>query len=120
MSSADIPADFERDPVTGDLLTVSRRRAAKRSFVDLVRTELGSRPWSPRVGTRNLLFENSNVVDRAALVQTLEELAFNYAPEILLRDIRIEARGNRNQLKVFIEYTLRGESDERNLIEVDI
>lgn len=118
--SADLPPDLEQDPVTGDLLSVGRKRAAVRSFVDLVKTSFGSRPWQSNVGMRNVLFETTKTVDRVALEQSLEELAFNHAPEVILRDISVRTNGNPHQLKVFIEFSLRGFSDDRNLIEVDI
>ena len=65
----DLNLNFTRNPVTGDVATVTDVNAVKRSIRNLLLTNHYDRPFHPEVGSGipNLLFENFVFLEKKSL-----------------------------------------------------
>lgn len=118
-TAADIDPDFTRDPITGDVMGSSRAAAAKRSFIDIVRTRFGERPWAAEIGTPELLFNNGDAARSLVFQQTLDEIAEKYAEDIVLESVNFSDHSG-NAVTINIEFSLRGRSQDSFSFEVDL
>ena len=48
----DLPLNLTPNPVTGDTPPATNENAVKKALINLIKTPLGSRPFSPEYGTR--------------------------------------------------------------------
>ena len=78
----DLNLNFTRNPVTGDVATVTDVNAVKRSIRNLLLTNHYDRPFHPEVGSGipNLLFENFGPITANQLSREIETMILNYQP----------------------------------------
>ena len=78
----DLNLNFTRNPVTGDVATVTDVNAVKRSIRNLLLTNHYERPFHPEIGSDNpaLLFENFGPITGNQLSRNIEEMILNFEP----------------------------------------
>ena len=78
----DLNLNFTRNPVTGDVATVTDVNAVKRSIRNLLLTNHFDRPFHPELGSNipALLFENFGPITGNQLSRQIEEIIGNYEP----------------------------------------
>ena len=78
----DLNLNFTRNPVTGDMATVTDVNAVKRSIRNLLLTNHFDRPFHPELGSNipALLFENFGPITGNQLSRQIEEIIGNYEP----------------------------------------
>ena len=76
----DLNLNFTRNPVTGDVATVTDVNAVKRSIRNLLLTNHFDRPFHPELGSNipALLFENFGPITGNQLSRQIEEIIGNY------------------------------------------
>ena len=78
----DLNLNFTRNPVTGDVATVTDVNAVKRSIRNLLLTNHYDRPFHPEIGANipALLFENFGPITGNQLSRNIEEMILNFEP----------------------------------------
>ena len=78
----DLNLNFTRNPVTGDVATVTDVNAVKRSIRNLLLTNHYERPFHPESGSDipALLFENFGPITGNQLSRNIEEMILNFEP----------------------------------------
>ena len=78
----DLNLNFTRNPVTGDVATVTDVNAVKRSIRNLLLTNHFDRPFHPELGSNipAFLFENFGPITGNQLSRQIEEIIGNYEP----------------------------------------
>ena len=78
----DLNLNFTRNPVTGDVATVTDVNAVKRSIRNLLLTNHYERQFHPEIGSDipALLFENFGPITGNQLSRNIEEMILNFEP----------------------------------------
>lgn len=105
---ADIDPNFNRNPKTGDLLTVKDSRSVKQSVMNLLSTNFGDRLFQPRLGTatRALLFEPVDAITAMELRDRVLNILVQNEPRISNIIVDVIAQPNSNEYTVNIEYSI--------------
>ena len=78
----DLNLNFDINPITSDVTTVTDVNAVKRSVRNLLVTNHYDRPFHPELGSnvQDLLFENFGPITGNQLSRQIEEIIGNYEP----------------------------------------
>ena len=78
----DLNLNFTKNPVTGDIATLSDVNAVKRSVRNLLLTNHYDKPFHPEIGSNipYLLFENFGPITGNQLARQIEEMITTYEP----------------------------------------
>ena len=106
----DIDLNFQRHPVTNDIVKIEDVDAIKRSVKNLVQTNFYERPFQPELGcgVRELLFEPFTPMTGIFLKRKIEEVLINYEPRIDLQNVRVDDDQDNNRLVVDIYFYVVG------------
>ena len=109
----DIDLNFQRHPVTNDIVKIEDIDAIKRSVKNLVQTNFYERPFHPELGcgVRELLFENFTPITGIFLKRKIEEVLVNYEPRISLSQIAVDDDQDNNRLVIDIYFYVIGVPD---------
>lgn len=109
----DIDLNFQRHPVTNDIVKIEDVDAIKRSVKNLVQTNFYERPFHPELGcgVRELLFENFTPITGIFLKRKIEEVLVNYEPRISLSQIAVDDDQDNNRLVIDIYFYVIGVPD---------
>jgi len=85
----DLNLNFTRNPVTGDVASVTDVNAVKRSIRNLLLTNHYDRPFHPEIGSNipALLFENFGPITGNQLSRQIEEMISNYEPRARVESV---------------------------------
>jgi|TARA_B000000557_G_C20766333_1_gene439642 phage baseplate assembly protein W len=85
----DLNLNFTRNPVTGDVATVTDVNAVKRSIRNLLLTNHYERPFHPEIGSDipALLFENFGPITGNQLSRNIEEMILNFEPRARVESV---------------------------------
>ena len=94
----DLDMNFDKHPITSDVVRRYDAEAVKRSLKNLVFTSKYDRPFQPAINSRirNLLFENITPVTAGLIRSNLKDLIVRYEPRALLVDIKVFAFADQN------------------------
>jgi phage baseplate assembly protein W len=100
----DINLDFDRHPLTGDVVTAVNVEAIKKAVRNLVLTNLGEVPFDPDRGSSLLgsLFENFTPLTTEFLKAKIRELISLYEPRVDIQSINVFQKDDANSLEVSI------------------
>ena len=112
--------NFTRNPVTGDVATVTDVNAVKRSIRNLLLTNHYDRPFHPEIGSniRATLFENLSPITAALLSRNIETVIKTYEPRVELSSIKAIPNIDRNAYDVSIEFFVVNSPGE--LVTLDV
>ena len=90
----DLNLNFTRNPVTGDVGTVTDVNAVKRSIRNLLLTNHYDRPFHPEIGSGipALLFENFGPITANQLGREIEEMILNFEPRARVENVECYPR----------------------------
>jgi phage baseplate assembly protein W len=102
---SDLSITFDRDPLSGDLMTVEDEAAVSQSIRTLILTSLYERPFQPSVGSvlSQLLFEPMTDVTKAILAQTIKDTIDQFEPRASLKYVDVVTNGT-NDLTVDVGF----------------
>ena len=102
----DLNLNFTRNPVTGDVATVTDVNAVKRSIRNLVQLNTYEKPFRPEIagGVREMLFEPMSPVVSAMIARKIEDVIENFEPRARLVSVRSIPDLYRNAYEVFVEF----------------
>lgn len=104
----DINLDFEKHPLTGDIIAATDVEAIKKSLRNLVQTDLYDCPFNPDKGTniRGSLFENFSPFTADFIRAKIAEMVNRYEPRVELQQINIYQREEQHALEVSIYFKI--------------
>lgn len=85
----DLNLNFERNPVTDDVMSVTGVDAVKKSIRNLVMTMTGEIPFLPEFGSRlyRLLFEPIDAITTAMIESELRASITTFEPRVSIRNL---------------------------------
>lgn len=103
----DFDAEFEPNPITGDLKIISDEKAVAQALKFLVLTNMGERLFQPRLGgdIYKELFKNNTPAAMTALKERVKDIVTNYEKRVDLIDVDVVSNGHSIGITVF--YSLR-------------
>lgn len=104
----DINLDFEKHPLTGDIIAATDVESIKKSLRNLVQTDLYDCPFNPDKGTniRGSLFENFSPFTADFIRAKIAEMVDQYEPRVELQNISIYQKEDQNALEVSIYFKI--------------
>lgn len=104
----DINLDFNKHPLTGDIITAVNVEAIKKSLRNLIMTDLYDVPFNPEKGTslNGSLFENFSPLTSEFLKSKIREMVDVYEPRVDIQKIVIYQRDDQNSLEVNIVFKI--------------
>jgi phage baseplate assembly protein W len=103
----DIDISFTRNPITGDIYTLTDIDAVKRAIKLLVLTQFGERLFHPEIGSSvySSLFENLTVSTKIAISRSISDVINNFEPRASLLNVDIQEDSlDVNNLIVTVSY----------------
>lgn len=103
----DLDLDFQKHPVTNDIVKKMDVEAIKRSVRNLILTKKYERPFHPEIGNNitDLLFELVTPTTGTVLRSKIIEIIENYEPRVILNAVQVEGDIDRNGYFVAIFFT---------------
>ena len=106
----DISLSFKKHPITNDIVVLKNENAIKSSVMNLVRTIVGERFFSNRIGTQieDSYFELQSPELQVQLENEITSTLNNFEPRIRLRQVRVTFPVDTNDLEVGVVYDIVG------------
>ena len=119
----DLNLFFARNPVTGDVSTVSDVQGIKRAVRNLVLLNTWDKPFHPEIGTnlRGSLFENFTPIMVAVVREKIEESIKRYEPRVTVTDVSFgeaEQHLDNNEIRCTIEFTINNVPERIEEVEL--
>jgi phage baseplate assembly protein W len=110
----DISLNFNPNPVTGDVSTVSDEKSVNQSLKNLIFLNFYDVPFQPKVGSnvRARLFDMLNSMTADAIKADITDVIENYEPRIEIVTITSKANLAKSGIDVTIKYRLRTTTQE--------
>ena len=98
----DININFEKNPVTDDVLAVTGADAVKKSVRSILMTQAGEVPFLPNFGSRltRLLFEPMDGITTSMLDSEIRTSITTFEPRVTIRDLTITPTPDEHQYQV--------------------
>jgi phage baseplate assembly protein W len=105
----DLDINFDRNPVSNDVVTRRDEEAIKRSLRNLILLRKNEKPFHPEIysGVTDMLFELSDSVSIFELKSRVADIIKNH--ESRVQDIIVDLRNNidRNEINLTIHFTIK-------------
>lgn len=119
-SNADFNLSMEKNPLTGDIMTLNRYMAIRRAVVNIIKTNFYERFYKPDLGTDlyKKLFESHTVVLEAQIKESIKDAISKYEPRVSVKYIDLEFDDYENNLNIDLEYEIISsfETDKVSLV----
>ena len=115
----DISLSFSRHPVTNDIAILIDEDAIKRSVMNLVRTKIGERFYTPLLGSRieDQMFEIAGSDAAMELEDDIVLLLENFEPRVAGVEVKVVYPVDSNSLMIEIRYDIVGITAPRQNID---
>ena len=102
----DLNLNFDVNPITSDVTTVTDVIAVKRSVRNLLLTNHYDRPFHPEIGSNvpALLFENVGPITGNQLQRAIEEMIGNFEPRARITAVECSPIAESNSYNVVINF----------------
>ena len=116
----DLNLYFSRNPVTGDVSTVSDVQNIKRAVRNLVLLNAWEKPFHPEIGTniRGSLFENLTPVTIAVLREKIIESLSLHEPRVTVTDVKMRDDLDNNAISCTIEFAINNVPEQIEEVEL--
>ena len=114
----DFAMSFKANPNIRDFGAVKNENAIKQAVLNLVKTDIGEKPFQYDVGSRvtALLFEPYDVFTGEAIKDEIQSTLDRYEKRIRVTAVNVQDGFDVNSLEVRVQYTIVG---ERIVKEID-
>ena len=116
----DLNLFFSRNPVTGDVSTVTDVQNIKRAVRNLVLLNTWDKPFHPEIGTniRGSLFENVTPVVIAVLREKIIESISIHEPRVTVTNVIFGDRLDNNEISCVIEFIINNVPEQIEEVEL--
>jgi len=92
----DLSLNLTPNPVTGDTPPATNEGAVKKALINLIKTPLGTRPFSPEYGTRlyDFLFRPADSETEAEINDELNQCITKFEPRVTITSITTDMSGD--------------------------
>ena len=100
----DLSLNLTANPVTGDIPVTKNESAVKKALINLLRTPLGTRPFSPEYGTRfyDFLFKPADAETESDINEELNQCIEKFEPRVKV--VSITTNMDDNGIEVTLNY----------------
>ena len=114
----DFAMSFKANPNSRDFGAVKNENAIKQAVLNLIKTDIGEKPFQYDVGSRvtGLLFEPYDVFTGEAIKDEINSTLDRYEKRIRVTAVNVQDGFDVNSLEVRVQYTIVG---ERIVKEID-
>lgn len=105
----DLDINFDRNPMTNDVVVRKDEEAIKRSLRNLILFKRGEKPFHPEInsGVADLLFELADPIAIIELKTRISDMIRKYEPRVEQAMIDLVDNVERNEVRVTIHFTIR-------------
>lgn len=109
--NADFSLSMSKNPLTGDIITLNRYTAIKKSVVNIIKTNFHERFYKPDLGTdiHKKLFESYSVVLESQIKDAIKDTIQKYEPRVEVKTIELFFEEDENKLNIDLEYEVLGD-----------
>jgi phage baseplate assembly protein W len=102
----------------GALALADGDRSVRDAIAVILGTARGERPMRPEFGcgVHELVFESVDALTVGRIEREVRVALDRWEPRIQVTDVRVDAAGGGAELRIAIDYVLRGTNDVRNLV----
>ena len=106
----DVSLTLQSNPLTRDILTITKERAIARSIRNLVLTQKGERFFNSQLGSEvsRLLFENLDRNTSIFIRNEIEYVITTFEPRVTLLELDVNPNYDENQFDIVIKYKIIG------------
>jgi phage baseplate assembly protein W len=107
---SDLDISFGRNPVTGDVNTLTNEESIKQAVKLLVLTQNYERPFHSEIGSPvgGLLFENSSPLLSNIIKRVIRQAIANFEPRVRVNDIGVIENYDNNGIIVTVQFSIVG------------
>ncbi len=107
----DFAMSFKANPNSRDFGAVKNENAIKQAVLNLIKTDIGEKPFQYDVGSRvtGLLFEPYDVFTGEAIKDEIQSTLDRYEKRIRVTSVNVQDGFDTNSFEVRVEYTIVGE-----------
>lgn len=111
----DLSLNLTPNPVTGDTPPAANENAVKKALINLIRTPLGTRPFSPEYGTRlyDFLFKPADSETEADINDELNNCITKFEPRVKV--VSITTNMNDDGIEIELNYYVVNVSAQQTL-----
>lgn len=105
---ADVDLNFEKHPVTDDIVKKYDDYAIKQSIKTLILTKNFERPFHSEIGSplMSLLFEPVSPATAQLIKKVIEQTIISFEPRVILTDVVVKFSPDNNSVYASIEYRI--------------
>tara|TARA_B100000287_G_scaffold430701_1_gene486457 strand:- start:987 stop:1394 length:408 start_codon:yes stop_codon:yes gene_type:complete len=109
----DLDMNFDRHPITKDVVRKFDAEAIKRSLKNLIFTSKYERPFRPEINSRlrRLLFENVTPITASLIQSNIKDLISQFEPRVNLIDVQVYAFPDKNAFECSIIFTIVNQTE---------
>lgn len=102
----DFDLRFKNHPITGKLITRKNAESIKQALQNLIRTNLGERPYRPLFGSKVTasLFETITPETIAIIKRSVEDAINNYETRVQLINVVVATTSDENTIQISIYF----------------
>ena len=100
----DLSLNLTPNPVTGDTPPATNENAVKKALINLIKTPLGTKPFSPEYGTRlyDFLFKPADAETESDINEELNQCITKFEPRVKV--VSITTNMNENGIEIELNY----------------
>jgi len=100
----DLSLNLTPNPVTGDTPPATNENAVKKALINLIKTPLGTKPFSPEYGTRlyDFLFKPADAETESDINEELNQCITKFEPRVKV--VSITTNMNDNGIEIELNY----------------
>jgi phage baseplate assembly protein W len=105
----DLDINFDRNPMSNDVVVRRDEEAIKRSLRNLILFKKGDKPFHPEIssGVTDLLFELADPITVIELKTRISEIIRKYEPRVQEAIVDLVDNVERNEIRITIHFTIR-------------
>ena len=109
----DLDMNFDRHPITKDVVRKFDAEAIKRSLKNLIFTSKYERPFRPEINSRlrRPLFENVTPITASLIQSNIKDLISQFEPRVNLIDVQVYAFPDKNAFECSIIFTIVNQTE---------
>jgi len=105
---SDLDLNFQRHPVTSDVVVKTNEEAIKNSVKNLILLNTYEKPFRPEIGSdvRDLLFEPATPLTAIRLKDAIIEVITNFEPRVKIEDVFVSVDIDNNTFNTTIVFSV--------------
>lgn len=117
--AADIPTNFDVNPITGDLARIINKNAIDISLINICNTITYERPYSDFGAELELrMFENANSIEIEFMKSAIKLAIETYEPRVNIIGMQVNVSSDETYYTLLIAYSIINNSSTQQIISI--